>query len=384
MLNNRACARTHQCFRALAAIVAGLVVLSLPWAQAYSQDRATIPSAYTHLIKSKLNGADYKLTVVVPSDYDGKAAARYPTLYVMDGNRWAMLLATMLPRLWSVGMLPKIIVVGIDYPGASGRNQDYGPVTQRYFPMDAKRGAANFIRVVKEEIIPYVESRYRADPADRGIGGHSMGGLFTAYALLHETDTFQRFWISSPSLFFEDEVLFKDFSVFNSKSLSKPLYVFTNAGGDELPEMQGTLERFGAKLLEHASDKIVLETWIQPGENHTTVVTSVFIKSLEHLYMYRPRFIPAASDLLRFAGQYKMPDGTIVSLVSDGRDLLYRDSSVEFHSGSLVRLKAYAPNKFFVRTPRAEFEFLAVTGVPSQVRYYDATKGESVDAIRLP
>ena len=369
----------------MACAAATLALLVLPLGhEAQAQEQATVPSTYAHVTHSKLNGVDYKLTVVIPPDHESSPTTRYPVLYVMDGNRWALLLGVMLPRLWPMGMLPKIIAVGIDYPGPSGRNQDYGPVTQRYWPMDSKRGAVNFMRVVKEEVIPFVDSGYRTDPADRGIGGHSMGGLFSAYALLHETETFQRFWISSPSLFWDDEILFKDFAAFHAKRLPKPIHVFTDVGADELPDMQSTLERFGQKLLERRSGEIILEMRTQPGENHTTVVTSVFIRALEHLYMYQPRFVPAASDLLRFAGRYKLPDGTLITLVSDGRDLSYRDSTVEFHAGGLMRMTAYAPNKFYVRAPRVEMEFPEGSGIPQRVRYYDAMKDESVDAMRVP
>jgi predicted alpha/beta superfamily hydrolase len=45
-------------------------------------------------------------------------------------------------------------------------------------------GTAKSLEVLKTEIIPFVDKCYKNN-SDRGITGHSMGGLFTAYCLLN-------------------------------------------------------------------------------------------------------------------------------------------------------------------------------------------------------
>ncbi|MFC4313062.1 alpha/beta hydrolase [Steroidobacter flavus] len=365
--------------------VAGFVV-SLPVARAaHAQTPVTLPSTYGHTLRSKLNGAEYQLTVVLPAEYESSPSARYPTLYVMDGNRWAQLLAVLLPRFASRGAVPPIIVVGVDYQDARQRYQDYGPLSQRYYPMDPKRGAVNFMRVMKEEIISFVDANYRTDPKDRGIGGHSLGGLFAAYALLHESETFQRFWISSPSLFYEDEMLFKDFATFVKQRISRPLYVFMDVGGEELPAMQGTLERFAQQLSEAQRDKIIARTFVVPETNHMTVVPNVFAPALEHLYRYKPEITPAAVDLLRFAGDYQLPDGRVVTLITNGRELLYQDSTIDFQtSGALVRLLASAANTFFQRGDGMEIAFPEGDAIPQRLQLREAATQQWVEAVRLP
>jgi predicted alpha/beta superfamily hydrolase len=55
------------------------------------------------------------------------------------------------------------------------------------------------VSVLRDEIIPLVERSYRITD-DRGIMGHSLGGLFAAYALFEAPDLFRRYGILSPSL----------------------------------------------------------------------------------------------------------------------------------------------------------------------------------------
>lgn len=57
--------------------------------------------------------------------------------------------------------------------------------------------AADFLSYLKNELIPFVKTIYPVDPTDRCLVGYSWGGEFTLYALLHEPDLFQRYFIGS-------------------------------------------------------------------------------------------------------------------------------------------------------------------------------------------
>lgn len=364
------------------AIVSMALLFCLPATVARGQQPVVLNGAFTQALHSTINGVDYQLTIVLPPGYERMTDKRYPALYVMDGNRWSQLLAVIYPRLMANAGYPPIIFIGVDYPGKTGRYQDYGPVSQRYFPVPRNRGAANFMRVMKDEIIPLVDRTYRTDPRERGIGGHSMGGFFTAYSLLHAADTFNRFWVSSPSLFYDDEVLFKDFKAFRRQKIGRPLYVYTNVGGDELPAMRSALERFGDKLVEAQPGRIVLDRLVVPGADHATTAFSALAPALEHLFDYRPRILPLPADMVRFSGQYQLPAGTVITFITDGSGLLFRDSSVEYETGSLVPLFASAPNRFYRRGLPDEYEFPSGSEIPQRVRVINRATGEVIEAVR--
>jgi uncharacterized protein len=89
-------------------------------------------------------------------------------------------------------------------------------------------GADKFLRVVKEEIIPFVDHSYRTNQ-DRALAGHSFGGLFCAYVLFHHPDFFNRYLISSPSLDWDDDEIFREEAQFYHsapiRTVQKSLYV---------------------------------------------------------------------------------------------------------------------------------------------------------------
>jgi predicted alpha/beta superfamily hydrolase len=60
--------------------------------------------------------------------------------------------------------------------------------------------AASFIQFMKKDLIPTVESEYRADGSRRILAGHSLGGLFVLHALFHDTDLFHGYVAASPSI----------------------------------------------------------------------------------------------------------------------------------------------------------------------------------------
>ena len=71
------------------------------------------------------------------------------------------------------------------------------------------------------------------------IVGHSLGGLFGAYALLKEPSLFADYILTSPSLWFHEEVIFD--IVERAHKAGKPLSgrVFFATGETETPEING-------------------------------------------------------------------------------------------------------------------------------------------------
>ena len=52
-----------------------------------------------------------------------------------------------------------------------------------------------------------IDARYRTDPARRAYAGHSYGGLFGAYVLTTRPDMFRTYILSSPSLWFDNQLV---------------------------------------------------------------------------------------------------------------------------------------------------------------------------------
>ena len=201
----------------------------LPVAALQAQDAASsvsLPFTRQYAMHSSVTGRDYRLSVAIPPDYATRDTTRYSVLYVLDGND-EFPIAVEAHRLRRVAVnaamaarWPEIIIVGIGYPvdrygeTLDSRNSDYTPTKlaapQPECGAGGKRptgGGPEFMRVIREEIIPFVDARYRTS-TDRGILGHSHGGLFAFAELLTSPQLFHRYAALSASLWWDHEAMF--------------------------------------------------------------------------------------------------------------------------------------------------------------------------------
>ena len=89
----------------------------------------------------------------------------------------------------AVERIPEMIVVAL---ANTQRSRDFTPTHVASGPYSAgSGGAAAFLRFMKEELIPQIESRYRTLP-QRTLVGHSLGGLLTLSAFVEQPEMFTR------------------------------------------------------------------------------------------------------------------------------------------------------------------------------------------------
>ncbi len=129
----------------------------------------------THWYESKSLNTTRRLTVYTPPGYDHTASTRYPVLYLFHGanadeTAWTRLghVNLILDNLLAAGKAkPFLIVMPFGYGVPPGS------------PASVQGGnTAAFSRELLEDVIPFVESHYRAyaDRDHRAIAGLSMGG----------------------------------------------------------------------------------------------------------------------------------------------------------------------------------------------------------------
>lgn len=151
--------------------------------------------------RSNILAEDRQLFIATPPDYDGSAEA-YPVLYLLDAETHFRHASAATEFLASADRIPELIVVGIASGSRQQRTRDLTPETsaeidRRFNPVHG--GAANFLAFLTDELMPMVEKKYRTRPY-RILAGHSLGGLFTAYALSRKPAAFQAYLAIDPSL----------------------------------------------------------------------------------------------------------------------------------------------------------------------------------------
>lgn len=142
-------------------------------------------------LRSAAMGSTYHIYVRYPEDYTSKPQAKYPIVYVLDGDSAFPLIAPEHLFLTYDDKLPDAIIVGIAYgsfaPPVNHREVDFGS------------RAPDFQRFLADELIPAVEKRTRADPNRRILIGQSFGGNFVLYSAFTRPDLFWGRIASNPS-----------------------------------------------------------------------------------------------------------------------------------------------------------------------------------------
>ncbi len=259
-----------------------------PPSEATAKPLPLFSNGHLHILRSQINGRTYNVGIMLPVGYDALTqradAMRYPTLYVLDGT--VMLFASFTRGfLSSRPVSSNVIVVGIssatEHPNR--RLSDYSPPIQDTAWSNSRSadgsptygGADAFLRVLKEEIIPLVERTYRTT-RDRGIHGHSMGGLFAAYAMLEAPDLFTRYAITSPSLWWNDRMIITREPEFGKQHPAFPKHVFLSVGSVENPMMSAVMYQFAARLCASFNSGfykgLILTVESIPGEEHQSPV----------------------------------------------------------------------------------------------------------------
>ena len=100
-------------------------------------------------------------------------------------------------------------------------------------------GAAEFLKFIREELQPFIDENYPTVPEERGYWGHSLGGLLGLYAMFNEPETFNKYIIGSPSIFWANRAIMGDENTFveSGAPLNAKLFMAVGAleerGGDD-------------------------------------------------------------------------------------------------------------------------------------------------------
>ena len=289
--------------RPLGSALLSLAVVALT-ARADAQRAApavSYPGTQQYDITATGNGQKYRLLVAVPDGYTPQDTTRYSVLYLLDGHYTFPAAIAARASMGIFKELEDVIIVGItdgDYAFErwfTSRWRDYTPTANpatdssyaRQFKMPVEQvrsgGGPAFLRAVRQDIVPFIERRYRTT-GDRGLLGHSLGGLFAAYALFAAPDLFQRFGINSPSLWWRTGDTFAAESTFAATHSALPARVFLSVGAEEGKTMVPPMRQFGELLANRRYKGLTLDTVVFQGESHTSVVPAMVSRTMRVLY----------------------------------------------------------------------------------------------------
>jgi predicted alpha/beta superfamily hydrolase len=200
------------------------VLLSSP--SAFSQPSGTdIVIGKRISFPSKVFNAELPISVYLPAAY-GTSEVKYPVLYDLNGFAYFTYGAGTVELLSRNVEMPEMIVVGLP-------NLEDGYVPAPYEERGAEPTTADLsLKFFSEELIPFIDGNYRTAGFNI-LSGHSVAGLFTAYALFTRPDLFSAGIASSPWFQVNNQYWLKQIDkMFRAESLADK-YLFMTVGKKE-------------------------------------------------------------------------------------------------------------------------------------------------------
>lgn len=193
---------------------------------------------------SRLLGNRRDVLVYLPPGY-ARSRRRYPVLYLHDGQNVFDAATSYVGVAWEAddtaermiraGEIAPTIIVAVNN-AQEDRIHEYTP-TRGAFEIYGEKGrskalGAKYGRFLRDELKPFVDMHYRTrpEPESTGLGGSSLGGLITLYLGLKYPRTFTRLAVMSPSIWWDDCVIY-DFVDKVRRKL--PLKIWLDTGTEE-------------------------------------------------------------------------------------------------------------------------------------------------------
>ena len=288
----------------------------------------TLENTEVHYLQSEYVDDEFRICIARPytSIPDG---VKPSVIYALDANTNFGLVSDIVRAGEMQGRYA--YVVGIGYRVHSfpadifiKRSRDLTPtISQRFDEMGGAMvgapgakistgGAQSFLKFMQKELQPFVEDLMDLEEPDRTLIGMSLGGLFSIWVLLNHPDSFHRYLACSPSLWWDNDVIFKYEKDWAAKHTDLVAKVFIAAGDEERHEkvmpklklapeaIRPLLESFSnadgrhhlaehvetllAQLKGRSYKSLQISGKIFPDETHETVYPSALVRGLGELF----------------------------------------------------------------------------------------------------
>lgn len=225
----------------------------------------------------------YHVYVRVPADYD-ESDVRLPAVYLLDAGVTFPLIAGYQRYLESSEEVPKAILVGVsygtnDWRQGNNRGHDFtapSPEREHY------GGAPDFQRMLRDELIPWVERHFRADPGRRVIFGQSLGGQFVLYTAQTEPRLFWGHIASNPALHRNLEFFLQPVAAVGDGGERSRLFVAS--GAEDSPRFRRPALDWMAHWTAVEAPPWELETVTLAGQTHFSAAPEAYRRGMAFFF----------------------------------------------------------------------------------------------------
>jgi uncharacterized protein len=261
-----------------------LLVLAAGCAPAITGDEQTLP------FESEITGSAYDILVRTPPGYDEDRADGYALVLQLDATMATKALtqyrytAGWTSSYEESGDVPEAIVVGIGHTEAGmgvGRSVDFVPPSDLEEPLFPDPGAPAFHQMLRDELLPWLEADWNlsADPADRVLLGHSLGGLFVLYAVSQYgaggNDFLGNFVAFDPSVQIEGGTIFGHEQEASTRLDDLPVDLHVAVGGATSGAFVAQAVAFTDRLEERGYPGLRIRSEVLEGRDHMEIIPTM-------------------------------------------------------------------------------------------------------------
>ncbi|WP_422083134.1 alpha/beta hydrolase [Ulvibacterium sp.] len=238
-------------------------------------------------IKDAKNDRQYELYIKLPEGYSENGDIKYPVLYFTDAMWHIEILSGSTEYI-----MKDAILVGISwqkdieedvkqkYGVHASRFEDYSfwRTTHPDHPKLQFGQAGNHLDFIRNDVFNYIEKNYRTNPNNRSYFGYSLSGLFGAYIIMTQPDTFKNYILGSPSV----QVLTKEENKVEFKNNRLNVNVFISRGTLEEEELHEPISEFVNLLKARNDNSLSIEYAVIEG-GHETAFPMTGVRSVTWL-----------------------------------------------------------------------------------------------------
>ena len=233
-------------------------------------------------------GLTRRTFVYLPDDWQ-TSGKKYPVLYMFDGHNLFFDSTATYGTCWGLKEYcdahPNWIIAApeCNHEG-NKRLEEYCPYQSDWFGGITGTGH-EYMEWLTKEFKPMMDKRYPTLPgrANTAIGGSSMGGLMSLYALLQYNEVFSRAAALSPSIWVSPEKLS---GLVGRANLAPGTVLYMDYGSREMGNHEGMRRGFAEMCSKVLTRGIRLTSRIVPGGTHSEASWEKQLPFMFHTLMY--------------------------------------------------------------------------------------------------
>ena len=234
-------------------------------------------------------GLDRNTFVYLPDDWQS-SGRRYPVVYMFDGHNLFFDSTATYGTCWGLKEYmdahPQAIIVApeCNHEG-NARLEEYSPYDFAWQEYDIKGRGKAYLDWMVQELKPLIDAKYPTLPEreNTAIGGSSMGGLMSLYAVTAYNDVYSRAACLSPSIWFATRSLDR---LIRDAQFAPDTVIYMDYGSREMAHHDNMRKQYAAVTSRLLEKQVLLTSRIVPNGDHCEACWEEQIPFFMHILFY--------------------------------------------------------------------------------------------------